>query len=778
MDLNSISSIKENEVSGANLFSIVSSLEAWAAERRIVKSLSLSSLKGCTLGISVSHYIDLLYNVRPEPLVPAVGGFPLAVKDLIDHDLAALKAQNITPVFVFDGLSLAITSVDKPFTGASQSAESAVTEQRRQQAWEVYNTGNAENAVRQFDEVASFDLRQQQVKTNLIKYFIEQEVSYLVAPYTASAQLVYLQNEGYIDTIYGPLDVLMYPAVEKVITQIDFKASMFSWIPKSQILYEMALSHEQFVEACILLGCQVSPKVYPVIQQQVNNLGAQGHPTSALRFVLPIVQSSPTAAAVAGFVDPEQPAVNFLERFQKAYSAIQYQPAVKESGKVEPVTPEEDTPSDIHEFIGQRLPDELYFYVYNGLVNTELLDVLTSGYFVEVAPLDGGLNTQYRRFVQHLHSNIYPKILSLLSQTLHRFYQYKPIKSVMWFEPNRERPFNKVTQPVYYQVSSWKVHDDTLAKNIKSYSVRDFLTPFYGESPKDQEQVSEFAASTVFKKPEGTAQAPLLSTGREIISNSVLRALHILGFFTNDHQLTPWGQVVAKTLKSVSKEYQNDAIFAEAVVLALLLLKDGFLTSANLEPPISGGPDNGSPETKTHALLLSRVATFISLRHRPTGFVGPLSHTLLAFQSIISKEISAVRGLVECSMISLLANAEVNRQAVDEDVWKNLARDTPFSHVPNTGGGIAMKSYLDKINTTPTGPATSQGDTITAAQNELVSMFKQAVDVSDDLSKAFKLWDSVVAGVKEAQALGLVTASVAGPFQAADAWVKPYVIQK
>lgn len=745
----------------------------------------------------MNYYINALLQNQSEPLVQAIGGFPLALIDQLEHDVACFKSLSITPLFVFDGLPLAVSAADKPFTGASHSAASAVAAQKRAQAWNEYDKGHGEQAVRQFDEVGTFDVQQQHGKRAIIKYFIEKQLDFIVAPYTSSAQLVYLQNEGFVDAVYGPIDVIMYPAVEKVIIHVDTKASLFTWIPKSQLLYDMGVSHEQFVEACILVGCQVNPKVFPLISQQLQAAGAQAPPSAPIKISLSILLSSPSAyAAVASYVEPDQRGLSYLERFQKAYSAVQFQPVLKESGKVEPVTTQEDTPSDIHEFIGQRLPDELYFYMYHGLVGTEHLNVLTSGLFVETAPLDGGASTQYRRFLQHLHTNIYPKSMSLLLQTLHRYYQHKPIKTVQWFDPNREISFSKVSQPIYYQVSAWKVSEAVLASRIKSFSLHDILTSFYVDnslSSKEQEDINTFIASTVFKKPESATStgvtsngapvspATTLTTRREIITNSILRAMHVFGIFTSDHQLTPWGKVIAKTLKTIPKSAAEDSYFAEALVLALLLIKEGFLNSTKLDPPSSGGPENGNIEVQGHVLLLSRIATFFSLRHRPTGFAGPLSHTVLTFQCIVAKQIEASRALVESTLVSLLANGEADRLALDEDQWKLIPADLPFTHVPNAAAGVAMKLYLDKINSTPTGPASSpQGSTaaaaMTTAKAELGTMFKQAVDVAGDLSTAFALWNCVVVGVKDANAQGLISASVAAPFQTADTWVKPYII--
>lgn len=734
-------------------------------------------MKGATVGIDVKHYITHLFQNESEPLVQAIGGFPLSLIDQIKNDISTFKSLNITPVFVFDGLPVAISTVDKPFTGHSQGAMSTNSAQKRSQAWEEYEKGRGDQAVKQFNQVGSSDLDYlQHGKRVLINYFSSNGIEFAVAPYTSHAQLVYLHNEGYIDAIYGAIDVLMYTAVEKLIVHIDTKTSSFTWLPKSQLLYNMGVNHEQFVEACILVGCEVSPKPFPLIGQQLAATGGHGNASAPIKIALSIILSPSPYATLSGFVDPAITSITYFERFQKAYAAIQYQPVFKDSGKAEPISAAEDTPSDIHEFIGQRLPDEIYFYIYHGLIGTELLDVLTSGVLVELAPLDGGVNTQYRRFLQHLHADVYPKSLSLLSQSLHRYYQHKPIKTIQWFDQPRETIINKAPQGLYHQVSLWKISESSYRNKLKDINLLNILRPFYAEEGAKQDEVDTFIESTIHKKIDGPATTTVWKphTPEEISVNAILRALQIVGLFTQDHHLTPWGKVITKTLASIPKRFADDANFQEALTLALLLVKDGFLNSTTLNPIVPGGPEKGSSDVQAHVLLLSRVATFISLKHKPSGFAGPLSHNILAFQSLVWKEIFSYRGLIESNLISLLANGDADRLAVENEDWTQISTKLPFLRVPNAAIGVAMKSYFDKINSS--NPTDAEiPDMIKTSKTELTTMFKQAVDVLNDLSSAFSLWNFVYAGVVEAETQGLVSSTVASQFKSTNDWVKPYV---
>ena len=54
--------------------------------------------------------------------------------------------------------------------------------------------------------------------------------------------------------------------------------------------------------------------------------------------------------------------MNYMDLFCRTRCAIKYHLVLTDEGKVEPLNVD-NAPSDIHEFIGYRLPDEIYYYL-------------------------------------------------------------------------------------------------------------------------------------------------------------------------------------------------------------------------------------------------------------------------------------------------------------------------------------------------------------------------------------------------------------------------------
>lgn len=68
-------------------------------------------------------------------------------------------------------------------------------------------------------------------------------------------------------------------------------------------------------------------------------------------------------------------------------------------------------------------------------------------------------------------------------------------------------------------------------------------------------------------------------------------------------------------------------------------------------------------------MLISRVASFGKLRHKPIGYSGPLSRQLLAFRSLIHIVRATLRTLVEAVLAGLLLSGEADR---DRNDWTDL----------------------------------------------------------------------------------------------------------
>ncbi|KAK7540334.1 PIN domain-like protein [Phyllosticta citricarpa] len=142
----------------------------------------IDELAGYNVAIDAADYLNRLLNDPhfKESLLPALGGLPFSMKRCVNEDLARWKSANISPFFVFSGLTVGKKD-DKLFFASDEASL------KTENAWELYNQGEAERAVATFGEapLTKTDdyLRHFQVLLH------EAGVPFLVAPYTAWGQV-------------------------------------------------------------------------------------------------------------------------------------------------------------------------------------------------------------------------------------------------------------------------------------------------------------------------------------------------------------------------------------------------------------------------------------------------------------------------------------------------------------------------------------------------------------------------------------------------------------
>ncbi|CAN6643242.1 post-transcriptional regulator Mkt1p [Trichomonascus vanleenenianus] len=711
-------------------YNTVRSFDALVVERRLAQTSPLSSLKDCVLGIDVDWFVSqsLTPHNKREPLVHAIGGFPSSLESSLDGIVGILKTHGIKPLFVFKGLE--VVSLERPFSTPNQRLA------QRTHAWDLYERGDGEEAVMSFDSADAFDLSCGSGARTFVGMLIARGLDYMVAPYTSAAQLAYLSENKYVDGVFGPSDTLMY-GVDRLVTSIDVKAGTFQWVSRHAVLAELSFTPEQFVDACVAAGCELNKLTFPPVDHMINSQPIA--PITALKAIRDLTQAHNSMyAAILAFPDPER-APAYVDRFRKAVAAVNYQPVFKDTGRVEPLK-DNDVPNDVHVLVGQRLPDEIMFYLSRGLIGTELLNALSSGVYLEEAPLDGGQSSEYRRLISKLH-NLRSKAMNFLTNTLHRYYQVKPAKEIYWFEPDKERQFDKIVPPLAQSIGqTWKVKDSQFGTKVKEPVTVAKLVALLKDDA--------FVADSLKAQRE-----TVLSSDREILGNTYFRMLQAAEFVTKEHKLSPWGEALEAAVRV-------DPSLGDESLVAVGLLIQGFLNGNELSTEAKSSDEAHNK----HILLISRVATLINLRHNPVGFTGPLSKGLLAFESFVYAQLKAYRWLTEVCLVSLLAVGDADRLArTDDSDWSRLVAAMPFAKLPNAATGIATKSFLDEV---------ASGSSVTDARDGLADMFKQAVNVPQDIQRAFKLWDCVNAGVKKASELGLIDAAQAKEFAAADDWLK------
>ncbi len=686
-------------------------MDHYLSEKNLLRSLSFEVLKGARLGIDVEYYFSRLLSAKKEPYLDATGGIPLSLITLIESDLAALSHHAITPVFVFPGLKVA--SQNKPLAEQDQAV------QWRERTWESYyaserHTGYGPDTFRDRESVTSRDYI-----PALIRFLTSNNVEYMIAPYSSWAQLAYLYNhkESYVDAIYGPSELLLLD-VDRIIVYLDFPDHVFKWLTKRHLFNDLGFNQEQFNEAAVASGFDFINTTFPLLEQN-----GYSYPIKSAQDI--IFSGGNIYGTILSSND-----TTYADKYRQAFSSIEFVPVLKENGRVElsaeeetetftvpggskppsstsvaspatttngsnseepPNDPKVKLPNDTHTFIGQRLPHELYFYLSRGIIDTHLLEAITTGKYLDKAPLDGGRSDDYKKYLKSLNQ-IREKSLSLITEFLARYYQVKKIHQSAWYDPRQETELiHRVTPTVYSKVRSWVIRDNILLNNLP---ILEGLPGLISKLEKDD----DFRKKTISTKPVSpAARPPLLQTDEEILNTALLRAFDLYGFVNNnDHKLTPWGKVLAHGLNLVS---EKDKSFIEPIILAVSLLKDNAIPKLDqpLTPKYPGEPQKGTTKEKEYVTLISRFGGFLSLKQKPVNYYGPLNQSLLAFRSFIELLRSTLRNLIEASTVSLLANEEVNRLDRTNNDWSNLATKIPFADVaPNTVMAIVIHNYLEE----------------------------------------------------------------------------------
>lgn len=276
-----------------------------------------------------------------------------------------------------------------------------------------------------------------------------------------------------IDAIFGPSEVLLFD-VNKLITRIDADPSQFFWITKQTIQDELGrLSNDQFLDLGLLLG---SPFLQPFPIFENNGFQNKG---ASVRDALPMFNSAARSALglCAQFEeDRRMQELHYTDRYKRAFMTVKHHVYIDVDGKVGPMDPE-NTSSDMHELIGQRLPEELYFYISKGIIGSDVPNYLTSGEVLISQPVGVEDSEIYRQVVGSILTPIQTQSICLLSNSLHRFYQTKVIHVRPWYDEKSDTSINLKTLPsVRETIQSWKIRTDQLPEGLKKLQVSLALT--------------------------------------------------------------------------------------------------------------------------------------------------------------------------------------------------------------------------------------------------------------------------------------------------------------
>jgi len=434
---------------------------------------SLSDLRGATIGIDASFYLSFLLSSYDEPLLTVLGGLPLAFRHHISIHLEFLRQNEITPIFVFNGLD--IGRKHTPFKTSDETTKSI------SEGWDLYVKGLGQDAVKKFGQ--SKHAKPEQYSRLLQSALIEQNIEFIVAPYDSAAQLAYLLKSGaeYIDAVVGSLELLLYD-IEKVITslefsydqslpldKIDYSQAQFSFITQQACIEELGLaSHDQLIDACILSGSSLLPTLPTLSNGPVNM-------SNKIRSVVDMMKrdgQTGLSLCLQLQEDKSMKKEDYVDRYRRCRIAIKHQIVLQSSGKVRPFEAEQ-IPNDLNALIGQRLPEELYYYLSIAILSPGPLNQLTSAQIFELAPTDGGESDEYRSLIRDKLTSIRSSTLALLSSPLHRAYQFRDVVLRCWFDQNLETIIAvKGVTAHAAATKSWNVRADSLPSTVGEFTLK------------------------------------------------------------------------------------------------------------------------------------------------------------------------------------------------------------------------------------------------------------------------------------------------------------------
>lgn len=127
------------------------------------------------------------------------------------HRVKMLRHFDITPYMVFDGDFL-------PSKAATEESRAKNRQEKRRMALELMKAGKSAQAAQEFQKCIDIT---PQMASMLIQELKKMRVPYIVAPYEADAQLVYLERHGFVDGIISDDSDLLVFGAKRLLTKLD-----------------------------------------------------------------------------------------------------------------------------------------------------------------------------------------------------------------------------------------------------------------------------------------------------------------------------------------------------------------------------------------------------------------------------------------------------------------------------------------------------------------------------------------------------------------------------
>ncbi|KAF9427802.1 hypothetical protein BGZ94_004125 [Podila epigama] len=692
-------------------------LDHYITQKSLITHQPLSTLKDVRVGIDGNVWLKrVIASGASEQYIAGIGGAPSCMRKAIEKELEGFKANAIHPLFVFSGLSL--IRKDKPHVNDDNKIA------KRTAAWEAINSSKTEMALSYW--TSSYAVHQPDLIHLVIRILKEHNIDYLRAPYGVGPQLVYLERnpKQIIHAIYGGSELLMFD-VDRVIVSLDFVKQTVGFISKKAVLQDLHLTDDQFLDMCILSGFDHCPTFPPLAEDG-------GFAFKNIHDLLRQHRTGFNAVVKSSYVDI----------YCRTRCAMKFQPILTDDGHIEPMNKEE-APSDIHEFIGYRLPDEVYYFLSRGVLSESTLNTLLWGHAAEYSPLCNGETEEYRKFLTTELFKLKAQTVALATAHLHSFYHRK-VAVTYWFDastsPEHVIKVDSV-RPDIEALGHWKTGKLSVEKELKKQGV---ASPSYSFCLSLFNNASE-ASSTIATPNQDNTGATPLSGLVNVQSRHLSKLLQLSSFIdATTHAPTVYGKAIIASFKAhptaaLSSETQDGLYIALGLIRANLLTARPYSITYTKKQPVQD-------EVAVKAIrLVARTVSLIGARFKGVkSWTGPVNRDLLAFNSVNKAFTRHLRQLSESLLLMMLLSNECQKDNLD---YTELAAHMPFVGEHSTVLGLLVKEYLEAQ---VVDSKLSKDQAVHAVEEKLgaTSLASLAEPVKEELQRGFAFWDVVVDAVK------------------------------
>jgi hypothetical protein len=273
--------------------------------------------------------------------------------------------------------------------------------------------------LQQVKEKESFDLASSpnsDIINYVISHFVQAKVEFIRAPYSSLPQLAYLchPSRNFIHAIHAPSDILLWD-VERFVVSLDLENNSYNWVDKSTVLSDLRVKDDLFIDLCLISGWD-NCSTFPPFADPFN-----------FKYICEAVRQVKSGfTLIQQYIDhPQVNSSDYVDMYCRAKCIIKFHFVMHDDGVVKPMNLE-GAPNDLHDIIGHRLPNALYFYLTQGLINPQVINTLLSGYLIEFSPLCNGETKDYKNLLKDLLP-LRTQTLHFLSHNLHTYYRQRKV---------------------------------------------------------------------------------------------------------------------------------------------------------------------------------------------------------------------------------------------------------------------------------------------------------------------------------------------------------------